>query len=186
MSNLRNGPAPGLTALWFAACSTAGWVAAGLLYRVGPYAPLVGFLVVGVVAGLGLRAGTIAAIGCGIVFAIGNAGAFGPIMATQAMRGDESLFSILNLALLFVVGSYGVGAALGLLCVQPWSVRTYWGGVLGFVVGGAISALVLSVVIFEGLAHVIAFNSLELVAPLVIAPAVGGGVVASLRRPRCA
>jgi hypothetical protein len=105
MTNLRNEWAPSLDVAWrFAACSAAGWVAGWQLYRFNPFAPLIAFLAVGVIAGVGLRAGAAATVGCGITFAIGNVGAFFPLVAVQGMSGDENLFVVMGNSVLYEVG----------------------------------------------------------------------------------
>jgi hypothetical protein len=134
-------------------------------------------LVAGCLAGVSLRAGYGVVLGSGFTFAIGNAGSFMPVMATQAMRGDASFLDVGMACVLSQVVAWGTGAAIGLAGLYLSAPRVYAWGVVGFVIGGFAGGLLLTIVIVSG--HMPVF---ALLSPLIIAPSIGGGIVADRLR----
>lgn len=80
-----------------------------------------------------------------ITFLLGGMGVFLPMVATQAMNGDESFTQIAGGTVFMYVAAFGVGAAVGFVTLVRSNVTTYAYIVAGFVAGAAIGGLLFSI-----------------------------------------
>lgn len=113
--------------------------------------PAFGFFIGGAMASASLRTGFLGIISFGVAFVVGGVGSLAPMMATQAMTGNESVFFTIFFFLAYFAVAWGTAGLFALLPLfRQIDSYVFGRGLLGFSGGGAVGGLIPALTVISG------------------------------------